>query len=98
MRPKMRKKKRTTKIRRMDRSEKREKKPTSGTLGMKEEWKEEARENTNHRGKIDQHREKRTLQIKRRTMDSRESFRDVTGSPPRRERKIRECIKRVYCK
>ena len=45
----------------MDRSEKREKKPTSGTLGMKEEWKEEARENTNHRGKIDQHREKKDI-------------------------------------
>ena len=71
----------------MDRSEKREKKPTSGTLGMKEEWKEEARENTNHRGKIDQHREKRTLQIKRRTMDSRER---VPGTSPAHHQEEKE--------
>ena len=86
MRPKMRKEKRTTKIRRMDRSEKREKKPTSGTLGMKEEWKEEARENTNHRGKIDQHREKRTLQIN----DERWTLERIPGTSPAHHQEEKE--------
>jgi len=81
----------------MDQSKKREKKPSSGTW----EWR---RSGKKKRGKIRTIGEKLTsigkkdFANKQRTMDSREDSRDVTGSPPRRKRKIRECIKRVYCK